>query len=63
MSASALAGWVRCLAAWLLCAVAVVTGLCFVLPFKIRKPQTKEIFLMLIAGVLIAAVLILALAL
>lgn len=48
---------------WLLCAVAAVTGLCFVLPFKIRKPQTKEIFLMLIAGVLIAAVLILALAL
>ena len=48
---------------WLLCAVAVVTGLRFVLPFKIRKPQTKEIFLMLIAGVLIAAVLILALAL
>ena len=48
---------------WLLCAVAAVTGLCFVLPIKIRKPQTKEIFLMLIAGVLIAAVLILALAL
>lgn len=48
---------------WLLCAVAAVTGLCFILPIKIRKPQGKDFFLMLIAGVLIAAALILAIVL
>ena len=42
-----------------LCGVAAVTGLCFILPFRIRKPQTKELFLMLFVGVLMAAVLIL----
>lgn len=42
-----------------LCGVAAVTGLCFILPFRIRKPQTKELFLMLFVGLLMAAVLIL----
>lgn len=41
----------------LLCCLMGLTGLCFILPFKIRKPQSKELWLMLALGVLIAAVL------
>jgi len=44
-----------------LTALTALTGLCFILPFKIRKPRTKELWLFLIVGVLIAAVLLLAL--
>ncbi|MBQ3356825.1 MAG: CDP-alcohol phosphatidyltransferase family protein [Oscillospiraceae bacterium] len=38
-----------------------LTGLCFLLPFKIRKPRTKELLLFLIVGILIAIVLLFAL--
>ncbi len=44
-----------------LTALTALTGLCFILPFKIRKPRTKELFAFLIVGILIAAVLLLAL--
>ena len=43
-----------------LCVLAAVTGLCFILPFRIRKPQSKELLLILIIGILIAAALLLA---
>ncbi len=41
----------------LLCVLTALTGLCFVLPIKIRKPRGKELWLMLGAGLVIAAVL------
>lgn len=44
-----------------LTALTALTGLCFVLPFKIRKPRSKELWLFLIVGILIAVVLLLAL--
>lgn len=44
-----------------LCALTALTGLCFILPFKIRKPRSKELWIFLAVGVLIAAVLLLAL--
>ncbi|MBO2526789.1 MAG: CDP-diacylglycerol--serine O-phosphatidyltransferase [Clostridiales bacterium] len=44
-----------------LCALTALTGLCFVLPFHIRKPRAKELWLFLAVGILIAAVLLLAL--
>lgn len=46
-----------------LCAVAAVTGFCFISPLRIRKPQGKELLLMLLVGILLAAVLIVALVL
>lgn len=44
---------------WLLCGLMAVTGLCFVLPFQVRKPQSRELIGFLILGILIAAVLML----
>lgn len=44
----------------ILCALMAVTGLCFILPFHIRKPQSKELLLFLVLGILVAAVLLLA---
>lgn len=44
----------------ILCALMALTGLCFVLPFHIRKPQSKELLLFLVLGILVAAVLLLA---
>ncbi len=44
-----------------LSALTALTALCFILPFKIRKPRSKELWLFLAVGVLIAAVLLLAL--
>lgn len=44
-----------------LTALTALTGLCFILPFKIRKPRAKELLLFLIVGILIAVVLLLAL--
>ena len=44
----------------LLCGLMALTGLCFILPFHIRKPQSKELLLFLVLGILIAAVLLLA---
>lgn len=41
-----------------LCALTTLTGLCFILPFKIRKPQSKELWLLLALGVFVAAVLL-----
>lgn len=43
-----------------LCVVTALTGLCFILPFHIRKPQAKELLMLLGVGVLIAVVLLLA---
>lgn len=43
-----------------LCIITALTGLCFVLPFHIRKPRAKELLLLLGVGILIAAVLLLA---
>lgn len=44
----------------ILCGLMALTGLCFILPFHIRKPQSKELLLFLVLGILIAAVLLLA---
>lgn len=44
----------------ILCALTALTALCFVLPFRIRKPRSKELLLFLVLGVCIAAVLLLA---
>lgn len=44
-----------------LCALTALIALCFILPFKIRKPRTKELWLFLAVGVLIATVLLLVL--
>ena len=44
----------------ILCGLTALTGLCFVLPFRIRKPRSKELLLFLVLGILIAAVLLLA---
>lgn len=44
---------------YILCGLMAVTGLCFILPFHIRKPQNRELYLLLAVGVLIAAVLLL----
>lgn len=41
-----------------LCALMGATGLCFVLPFRIRKPRSRELYLFLALGVLVAAVLL-----
>lgn len=41
-----------------LCALTALTGLCFLLPFQVRKPKTKELYLFLALGILIAAVLL-----
>ncbi|MDR0890172.1 MAG: CDP-alcohol phosphatidyltransferase family protein [Oscillospiraceae bacterium] len=41
------------------CAVMLLTGLLFVLPFKLRKPNQKEIWLLIALGALIAVVLVL----
>lgn len=40
------------------CALLGVTGLLYILPFKLRKPQSREIWLMLGVGVVIAAFLV-----
>ena len=40
-----------------LCALTGVTGLCFLLPFRLRKPRSKELWLMLALGMLIAFIL------
>lgn len=39
------------------CGVMILTGVCFILPFKIRKPRQKEYWLILALGVLVAVVL------
>lgn len=52
--------FLHALSGWLLCGLMAVTGLCFVLPFQVRKPQTRELRLFLLVGILIAAVLIIA---
>lgn len=44
----------------ILCGLTALTGLCFILPFHIRKPRSKELLLFLVLGILIAAVLFLA---
>ena len=41
-----------------LCALMAVTGLAFVLPFRIRKPQSKELWLFLAFGIAMALVLL-----
>lgn len=41
-----------------LCAITAVTALCFILPFHLRKPQTNELLLILLVGIMIAAVLL-----
>ncbi len=41
-----------------LCALMAVTGLAFVLPFRIRKPQSKELWMFLAFGVAMAIVLL-----
>lgn len=41
-----------------LCGLLGVTGLLYILPFRLRKPQSKEIWLMLGVGVLIALFLL-----
>lgn len=45
---------------YILCGLMALTGLCFVMPFHIRKPRNRELYLFLAVGVLIAAVLLLA---
>ena len=40
-----------------LCALTGITGLCFVLPIKIRKPRARELWMILALGVLVAVVL------
>ncbi len=42
-----------------LCVLMAVTGLLYITPFKMRKPRSKELWLILAAGVLVAAVLLL----
>ena len=44
-----------------LAALAAVTALCFVLPFHIRKPRSRELILFLLIGVALAIVLLLTL--
>ncbi len=41
-----------------LCGVMLITGLLFILPIRVRKPQTKEMWFMFALGALIATVLI-----
>ena len=41
-----------------LCALLAVTGLLYILPFPLRKPQSREIWLMLGVGVLLALFLL-----
>ena len=41
-----------------LCALMAATGLAFVLPFRIRKPQSKELWMFLAFGVAMAIVLL-----
>ena len=41
-----------------LCGLMAVTGLLFVLPFRLRKPQSKELYWFLALGVLMALVLL-----
>lgn len=40
-----------------LCVLTAVVGLCFLLPFKIRKPQSKELWMLFAIGAFVAAVL------
>jgi len=40
-----------------LCSLTGVTGLCFITPFHIRKPQSRELMLFLILGICIALIL------
>ncbi|MGN1307345.1 MAG: CDP-alcohol phosphatidyltransferase family protein [Faecousia sp.] len=42
-----------------LCAITAITGLFFILPIKIRKPQSKELWAFFAVGVLVAFVLLL----
>lgn len=44
----------------ILCALMAITGLFFILPFKIRKPQSKELWAFFALGVLVAFVLLIA---
>lgn len=44
-----------------LAALAAVTALCFVLPFHIRKPRSRELILLLLIGAALAIVLLLTL--
>ena len=41
-----------------LCAITAITGLFFILPIKIRKPQSKELWAFFALGVLVALVLL-----
>ena len=41
-----------------LCGVMLLTGLCFLLPFHIRKPKGKELWFMLAVGAFVGAVLL-----
>lgn len=42
----------------LLAGVLIITALCFLLPFHIRKPRTKELWIFIVIGVLLAALLL-----
>ena len=41
-----------------LCTLTAITGLFFILPIKIRKPQSKELWAFFAVGVLVAFVLL-----
>ena len=44
--------------AWILAAFLFITALLFILPFRIRKPRTKELWIYVVLGVVMAAVLL-----
>lgn len=41
-----------------LCALTALTGLAYITPFKIRKPQSREMWVMLVFGIVMALVLL-----
>ena len=43
----------------LLCVLMALTGILYITPFKMRKPRSKELWLILAVGLLVAAVLLL----
>lgn len=42
-----------------LCGVMVLTGMCFILPFRIRKPHSRELWAIFAFGILVAAAILL----
>ena len=43
----------------LLCVLMALTGILYITPFKMRKPRSRELWLILAVGLLVAAVLLL----